>query len=146
MAPELITYSKDTEWAEIKVNGVEGFVASPYLLEWNDFKLLNDVWGSADTKEYIESSKCRLAILDYCKRNQLTTGNDGWQLYTLQKNVKPNNVLFPRLNNGYEKFTEFAFILKTTPRKNGGLPYILLMKKQSSLSSYMKRMHRKTGK
>ncbi len=32
------------------------------------------VWGSADTKEYIESSKCRLAILDYCKRNQLTTG------------------------------------------------------------------------
>ncbi|WP_373278735.1 TonB family protein [Bacteroides gallinarum] len=109
---ELITYSKDSEWAEIKVNGVEGFVASPYLLEWNDFKLLNDVWGSADTKEYIESSKCRLAILDYCKRNLFTTGNDGWQLYTLQKNVKPNNVLYPRLNNGYDKFTEFAFILK----------------------------------
>ncbi len=109
---ELITYSKDPEWAEIKVNGVEGFVASPYLLEWNDFKLLNDVWGSADTKEYIESSKCRLAILDYCKRNQFTTGNNSWQLYTLQKNVKPNNVLFPRLNNGYDKFTEFAFILK----------------------------------
>ena len=109
---ELITYSKDMEWAEIKVNGMEGFVASPYLLEWNDFKLLNDVWGSTDTKEYIESSKCRLAILDYCKRNQLVTGNDGWQLYTLQKNVKPNNVLFPRLNNDYDKFTEFAFILK----------------------------------
>lgn len=109
---ELITYSKDMEWAEIKVNGVEGFVASPYLLEWNDFKLLNDVWGSVDTKEYIESSKCRLAILDYCKRNQFTTGNNGWQLYTLQKNVKPNNVLFPRLKNGYDKFTEFAFILK----------------------------------
>lgn len=109
---ELITYSKDVEWAEIKVNGVKGFVASPYLLEWNDFKLLNDIWGSADTKEYIESSKCRLAILDYCKRNQFNTGNEGWQLYTLQKNVKPNNVLFPRLNNGYDKFTEFAFILK----------------------------------
>lgn len=109
---ELITYSKDPEWAEIKVNEVEGFVASPYLLEWNDFKLLNDVWSSIDVKEYIESSKCRLAILDYCKRNQFTTGNNGWQLYTLQKNVKPNNVLFPRLNNGYDKFTEFAFILK----------------------------------
>lgn len=56
---ELITYSKDMEWAEIKVNGMKGFVASPYLLEWNDFKLLNDIWGSADTKEYIESSKCQ---------------------------------------------------------------------------------------
>ena len=109
---ELITYSKDMGWAEIKVNGMEGFVASPYLLEWNDFKLLNDIWGSTDAKEYIESSKCRLAILDYCKRNQFNTGNEGWQLYTLQKNVKPNNVLFPRLNNGYDKFTEFAFILK----------------------------------
>ena len=109
---ELITYSKDMEWAEVKVNGVEGFVASPYLLEWADFKSLNDVWGSTDAKEYIESSKCRLAILDYCKRNQLITGSHGWQLYTLQKNIKPNNVLFPRLNNGYEKFTEFAFILK----------------------------------
>lgn len=30
----------------------------------------------------------------------------------MQKHVKPNNVLFPRLNNGYDKFTEFAFILK----------------------------------
>lgn len=109
---ELITYTKDSEWAEVKVNGMEGFAASPYLLEWNDFNLLNGVWGSADVKEYIESSKCRLAILDYCKRNQLATGNEGWQLYTLQKNVKPNNVSYPRLNNGYDKFTEFAFILK----------------------------------
>ena len=109
---ELITYTKDSEWAEVKVNDVEGFAASLYLLEWNDFNLLNGVWGSADVKEYIESSKCRLAILDYCKRNQLSTGNDGWQLYTLQKDVKPNMVLFPRLNNGYDKFTEFAFILK----------------------------------
>ncbi|MGN0036763.1 MAG: TonB family protein [Bacteroidaceae bacterium] len=109
---ELITYFKDTEWAEVKVKGVEGFVASPYLLEWNDFKLLNDVWGGADTKEYIESSKCRLALLDYCKHSQFATGNGDWQLYTLQKDVKPNNVLFPRLKNGYDKFTEFAFILK----------------------------------
>lgn len=109
---ELITYSKDEEWAEIKVNGTKGFVASPYLLEWDDFKLLNDVWGSADAKEYIESSKCRLALIDYCKRNHLNTGNEAWQLYTLQKDVKPNNVLFPRLVNGYDKFTEFAFILK----------------------------------
>ena len=109
---ELITYTKDSEWAEVKVNGIEGYAASPYLLEWSNFTLLNGVWGSADVKEYIESSKCRLAILDYCKRNQLNTGNDGWQLYTLQKDVKPNMVLFPRLNNGYDKFTEFAFILK----------------------------------
>lgn len=109
---ELITYSKGKDWSEVKVEGLTGYVASPYLLVWADFSLLNGVWGSADAKEYIESSKCRLALLDYCKRNQLITGNGAWQLHTLQKDVKPNNVLFPRIKNGYDKFTEFAFILK----------------------------------
>ena len=109
---ELITYSQDAEWAEVKAEDTEGFVSSNYLLPWEDFKLLNDVWGSADTKAYIESTKCRLALVDYCKRNQLLTGSEAWQLHTLQKDVKPNNVLFPRLDNGYDKFTEFAFILK----------------------------------
>lgn len=114
---ELITYSKDPEWAEIKVNGTKGFVASPFLLDTDDFNILHGVWGSADTKELIESTKCRLALLDYCKRSNLSTGKDGWQLYTLQKDVKPNNVLYPRLANGYDKFTEFAFILKNNTTK-----------------------------
>lgn len=114
---ELITYTKDSEWAEVKVDGVEGFAASPYLLEWSDFQLLDNVWGSVIVKECIESSKCRLAVLDYCKRNQFNTGIDGWQLYTLHKDMKPNMVLFPRLNNGHDKFTEFAFILKNNVTK-----------------------------
>lgn len=114
---ELIVYSSDPEWSEIKVNGVRGFVATPYLLDGDDFNLLHGLWGSADAREYIESTKCRLALLDYCKRNDLATGNDGWQLYTMQKDVKPNNVLYPRLTNGYDKFTEFAFILKNNATK-----------------------------
>ena len=109
---ELITYSKDAEWAEVKADDTEGFVSSNYLLEWDDFKLLNDVWGSADAKAYIESTKCLLALQDNCNPKQLLTGREARQLHTLQKDVKPNNVLFPRLENGYDKFTEFAFILK----------------------------------
>lgn len=35
---------------------------------------------------------------------------------------------------------------KTTPHKNGGLSYILLMKKQGSLYSYMMKVHLKTDK
>lgn len=109
---ELITYSKDSEWAEIKVGEVKGFVASQYIVDGNDFNLLNNIWGSYDTKEYIESTKCRLALIDFCKKNNLITGKNSWQLFTLHKGVKPNNVSFPHLNNGYDKFTEFAFILK----------------------------------
>ena len=118
---ELITYTKDSEWAEVKVDGVEGFAVSPYLLEWSDFQLLDNVWGSVIVKECIESSKCRLAVLDYCKRNQFKTGIDGWQLYTLHKDMKPNMVLFPRLNNGHDKFTEFAFILKNNATQESKL-------------------------
>lgn len=109
---ELITYSKDSEWAEIKTGDIKGFVASQYIVDGNDFSLLNNIWGSYDTKEYIESAKCRLALIDFCKKNKLITGTNSWQLFTIQKGVKPNNVSFPRLNNGYDKFTEFAFILK----------------------------------
>ena len=29
---ELITYNKDSEWASVKVNGTEGYMAAPYLL------------------------------------------------------------------------------------------------------------------
>lgn len=109
---ELITYSDDGQWAEVKANGMEGFVASPYLINNESFNALHNIWGTLDVKTYIESTKCRLALLDFCNRENLTTGTSGWQLFTLQKEVKPNNVMFPRLANGYDKFTEFAFILK----------------------------------
>lgn len=109
---ELITYSDDGEWAEVKMDGQKGYVSSAYLINEQDFNLLHNIWGSLDAKDYIESSKCRLALIDYCNRNNLATGPEGWQLHTLQKDTKPNNVLYPRLDNGYVKFTEFAFILK----------------------------------
>lgn len=111
---ELITYEMDGKWAKVKTaNGkAEGFMASAYLLEPKDYHLLDGIWGSPTTRQQIESSKCRLALVDYCKRNHLETGSNGWQLHTLQRPGKPDNVSYPRLNNGYDKFSEFAFILK----------------------------------
>lgn len=109
---ELITYTQEGDWAQVKVNDVEGYVATAYLLEWDDFKQLNDVWGDQEAKEAIATAKCRFALHNYCKRNNLQTGKEGWQLHTLQKDIKPNYVSYPRLKNNYDKFTEFAFILR----------------------------------
>ena len=109
---ELITYSKGTEWAHVKINGKEGYMASPYLIEQSDFYLLNSVWGDADSRECIESSKCRMAILDFYKRNNFTGGSAGWQIHTKAKDVKPNSVSYPRLYNKSSKFTDFLFIAK----------------------------------
>ena len=55
---ELITYNKNAEWASVKVNGIEGYMASPYLLTQADFNLLNGVWGDTDSRMCISSSKC----------------------------------------------------------------------------------------
>lgn len=109
---ELVVYSDDGEWAYVKVNGEKGYVASDYLLNAEDFALLNGVWGNEDAKEVVETSRCRLAILNYLKSNNLKTGETGWQLFAKQKEMKPNSVLFPSLNDGYGNYAKFAFILK----------------------------------
>lgn len=109
---ELITYSEENGWAYVKANGQTGYVSKDFLLNAKDFQLLNGVWGNNDAKEVVATSKCRLAVLDYLKSGNLKTGSTGWQIFTKQKEMKPNSVLFPKLNNGYDNFTEFAFIIK----------------------------------
>ena len=109
---ELITYEKGEEWAHVKVNGTEGYMASSYLLEGADFTLLNSVWGDMDSRDCIESSKCRMAILDFYKQNKLTGGSSGWQIYTKTKNQKPNTVFYPRIYDKGSKFTDFFFVVK----------------------------------
>ena len=40
---ELITYNKNAEWSSVKVNGIEGYMASPYLLTQADFNMVYGV-------------------------------------------------------------------------------------------------------
>lgn len=120
---ELITYSEENGWAYVKANGETGYVSKDFILNAQDFHLLNGVWGNNDAKEVVATSKCRLAVLDYLKSGNLKTGSTGWQIFTKQKEMKPNSVLFPRLNNGYDNFTEFAFIIKNN--ENGSRKLVL---------------------
>lgn len=115
---EVITYNKLGDWAEVKVDGQEGVIATPYLLDSLSFALLNGVWSDNDAKECIESSKCRLAILDYLKKNYLQSGPNGWQLYTRPINQKPNTVFYPRIYDKYSKYTDFVFIISDNATGN----------------------------
>lgn len=115
---EVITYNKLGDWAEVKVNGQEGVIAAPYLLDSYEFILLNDAWGGDDARGCIESSKCRLAILDYIKRTKISVGTLGWQVYTRPLNQKPNTVFYPRLYNNYSKYTDFVFLIKDNQTGN----------------------------
>lgn len=109
---ELITYQKDSEWADIKFNGMKGYVASPFVLEKSDFDLLNNVWGNTDARDCVISTKCRNAILDFLKRSQMQSGSRGWQIFTKGKDEKPNSVYYPRLYNKNSKYTDFAFLIR----------------------------------
>lgn len=115
---ELITYEIMHDWAKVKVNGQEGYVSSPYVINSEDFFLLNGAWGDADSKECIESTKCRLAILDFYKTNRYSSGTNGWQIYTRMQGQKPNTVFYPRLYDKNSKFTDFVFILKNNQGGN----------------------------
>lgn len=134
---ELITYSNENGWAYVKVDGKKGYVASDYLLTFQDFHLLNGVWGNEDAKELVSTAKCRLAVLDFLRRNNMQTGITGWQLYTKQKEMKPNSVLYPQLNDGYENFTEFAFILKDNQSNNRKLALYSFEENENPVFRYM---------
>ncbi len=134
---ELITYSNENGWAYVKVDGKKGYVASDYLLTFQDFHLLNGVWGNEDAKELVSTAKCRLAVLDFLKKNNMQTGNSGWQLYAKQKEMKPNSVLYPRLNDGYDNFTEFAFILKDNQSNNRKLALYSFEENENPVFRYM---------
>ncbi len=134
---ELITYSNVNGWAYVKADGKKGYVASDYLLNAKDFHLLNGVWGNDDAKEIVPTAKCRMAILDFLKKNNMQTGNMAWQLYSKQKEIKPNSVLFPRLNDGYDNFTEFAFILKDNQSGNRKLALYSFEENERPVFRYM---------
>jgi len=131
---ELITYNKDSEWADVKLKGkgseedIKGYVSSTYLLSKPDFFLLNSIFGNSDAKEVINTSKCRLALLNYFKEKRyigkideemrkdagisiVPNSSNQWQVFTKQKNAKPNTVYFKKLINPSSKFTDFAVII-----------------------------------
>lgn len=109
---EVITYDKGTEWSYVKVDGVEGYMASSYLLEQADFELLNSVWGNEDAKENINTFRCRMAILDFYRQHEMSGGAAGWQIYTKGTEGLPNAVAYPKLYGKDGKFANFFFIVK----------------------------------
>jgi len=133
---ELITYNKDSEWAEVKLKAkgtmpedIKGYVSSAFLLSKSDFFLLNSIFGNEDAKETIKTSKCRLALLNYFKEKKLIgqineemridaginvtpNSSNQWQVFTKNKDAKANTVYYKRLINSSSRFTDFAVIIQ----------------------------------
>ena len=133
---ELITYEHGTEWSEVKVNShhnngepLKGYVASHYILNKHDFFLLNSIFGDSDSKKIINTSKCRLALLEHFKGKgyigkiseqerldaDIYTEPDAdnqWQVFSKAEKSTNNTTYFKKLVNPDSKFTDFAVIIQ----------------------------------
>lgn len=109
---EVITYEKGKEWSHVKVDGIEGYIASSYLLNSSDYNLLNSIWGNENAPKSINAFRCRMALLDFYRQNEMTGGTVGWQIYTKGTDGLPDAVTYPRLYNKDGKFANFFFIVK----------------------------------
>jgi len=110
---ELITYSHNVNgWSEVKdASKNKGYISSNYLLGVADFSILNSIFADQESKECINTTKCRLALLNYFKINNL---KDNWKVFSRPKDINPNTVFYPRIYNKNSKFTDFAVIIKDT--------------------------------
>jgi hypothetical protein len=126
---ELLVYNAGTEWADVKWEKTKGFIASGFIVPKQDFILLNSIWGDADSREIINTTKCRLALLNYFKQNNYVGVIDAqilkdvfgektyyseqiWQVFSKTKDSKYNTTYYKRVTNPKSKFTDFAVIIK----------------------------------
>ena len=111
---ELIVYRKTVDWSEVKWRNnqsntsIKGYISSAFILSDSDFKILNSIWGDNESKEIINTGKCRIALLNYFKSNNLTE----WQVFSKSKDSKINSSYYKRVSNPNSKFTNFAVIIK----------------------------------
>jgi hypothetical protein len=126
---ELLVYNNNSEWAEVKWNTTKGFISSQFILLKRDFYLLNSIWGDTESKEIINTGKCRLALLNYFKSKgyygqineqirQEVFGMESvmpdlvWQVFSKQTDSKTNTTYFRRVTDKDSKFTDFAVIIR----------------------------------
>ncbi|MCA0447295.1 MAG: SH3 domain-containing protein [Bacteroidetes bacterium] len=126
---ELITYDAGVDWCQVKTNDQEGFVSTKLVAKKSDFYLLNSIFGDPESKQVIETNKCRRALLSYFTNknymgkmdaalqteafDSVQTGREVWQVFAKGKDVKPNSVFYPKkIVNPSSKFSDFAVVIK----------------------------------
>lgn len=143
----LITYEVDSEWLTVKTEKVsdnseqqEGYVSSMHTLNKHDFFILNSIWGDAESKQVINTTKCRKALLNYFKEhgyigavsnedreaagiNIVPNVANQWQVFSKSKNSTSNTTYFKRLIDPESKFTDFAVIIKNINTEERKLLY-----------------------
>lgn len=124
---EVLVYTNKDGWAEAKVKGKKGFIASKFLLSEKDFHELNGIWADNGSKEAVGKTCCRKALLDYYQKKGISGKIDEriqqkiydsivhkevWQLFAGPVKNVPNTIAFPKITSRNPKLTDFACLIK----------------------------------
>ena len=109
---ELIVYNDKDGWAEVKYyynnEPKKGYVFSAYILPFEDFKILDGIWGDGNSQENIIHARWRRALFSYFKENSYS---GSWKIYS-KKNTKPNTIYEGNITNKSSNIPDFAVIIK----------------------------------
>lgn len=142
---ELIVYENDGQWARAKykspvadVEPIEGYVAAQYLIDREDMLLLNSIYADNNARMAVNTSKCKRALLNFYKANNLVgtidrsvpgtetlpapDSSNHWVLDVNDPARTPSEVAYPRMHDSGSKFTDFAAVL-TNP-ETGARHYV----------------------
>ncbi len=123
---ELNVVERGAEWIEVKAKDTKGYIASDFVLNKSNFIQLNSIFFDNQSREAVESSVSRKALLEYFQnRNYLgkmepsvqleifgaKQSKEIWQLKAKEKSSKTNTVFSKKLNNKDAKYPEFACII-----------------------------------
>ena len=112
---EVVVYSMDSSWANVRVGEYKGFMGNPYkyLVDKKTFYRCDALFGNNEARELIIASYLKRALLEYFLNNNYygvmsnealtrfpelkNTGKEEWQVFAFGKEVKFNSLAAGKL-------------------------------------------------
>lgn len=120
-------------WAEVSIGEKKGYMSMEYLVLPETYYIINGMYGNENAKELISSTKYRMAISEYLKKNNFTSkipatereklyGKDDqkevWQIFAEDRKARFNTFCYGDYNADGKRDAAFIITnIKTGARK-----------------------------
>ena len=109
---ELLMHEYGDTWTKVTMGKkwyLPCYVSTAMILDSGDFRRLDSIWGDDLSKSIITTARCRRALLNYFKENDLSTD---WKVYSRDTAEATNTTFFQRVVTPDSKLLDFAVIIE----------------------------------
>lgn len=109
---ELLMHEYGDTWTKVTMGKkwyLPCYVSTAMILDSGDFRRLDSIWGDDLSKSIITTARCRRALLNYFKENDLSTD---WKVYSRDTAETTNTTFFQRVVTPDSKLLDFAVIIE----------------------------------